>query len=183
MISWGEEKKDLEKKIAYLFLALLVVAFIVAVSFGPGGKNGTPRQNQAKKAPVIEWYNPAVPKDIEIPDKGAAPVGSEVAIPKFQAQAAPGTTAQLRKFAVKAENSSLQPKKIIVYQGDITHIDFSAVDKGYDFSIPAFYGVFREVRKGEMGLLEFQANTVGQFDIVCQSCGGKKMGILIVAPR
>ena len=174
------------KIIIYSVLALVaIIIVIVAIVYSkPKASNKSQKAGTQTTAPATpQGYNASVPKNIEVPNEGTTSTEKDVAVPKLQTNAAPGVTAQLRKFSVKAENNTFTPSKIIVYKGDTVHIDFTAVDKDYDFSIPAIYGISRQMAKGSTGPLEFQANTVGQFDIVCQACGGKKMGLLIVAPR
>ena len=173
------EKK---KNLLYLVLALAVaLAVIAAVVFIPSKKAKKPSSQPASQAG--QNYNPSVPENIKVPDKGATSTEKDVAVPNLQTQAAPGVEAQLRKFSVKAENNAFTPSKIIVYKGDTVHIEFSAIDKDYDFSIPAVYGISRQMKKGSKGPLEFQAYQAGQFDIICKACNNKKMGTLIVTPR
>ena len=186
------------KKNLYLYLilaAIVVLGIAAAVLYVPSKKVKKPSEQPVTSQPAEEVeqveknYTTSVPENIEVPnkiDEGATStkeIEEGVAIPEVQTQAAPGVEAELRKFSVKAENNVFTPNKIIVYKGDTVHIEFSAVDKDYDFSIPAVYGISRQVKKGSKAPLEFQAYQEGQFDIICKLCGDKKMGTLIVVPR
>lgn len=175
-----------KKKIfLYSVLAIILLIIVIAciVSLSKRERREAEKSPEELATPVEQNYIPSVPEGIKVPEKGTTSTEENVAIPKLQTQAAPGVKAQLRKFSVKGENDAFTPNKIIVYERDTVHIDFLAVDKDYDFSIPAVYGISGKVKKGEEGIIEFQAHQVGQFNIICKICGNKKMGLLIVVPR
>lgn len=117
----------------------------------------------------------------EVPEPNAASVDQETAVPSSVVESAPGTSSQIRTFSLSAQNSRLSKEKIIVYQGDIVHIRFSAHDDDrYDFAIPAF-GLRQEAAKGETRIVEFQAVSQGSFPIICSQC--KTEGELVVVPK
>ena len=183
------------RKNLYLYLTFAIIAalgIIAAVVFTPSNEvKKLPKQSIPKRLAkqVEKSYSTSVLENVKVPNKtdknttSTKEIEKNIAIPEVQTQAAPGVEAELRKFSVKAENNVFMPNKIIVYKGDTVHIEFSAVDKDYDFSIPAVYGISRQVKKGNKAPLEFQAYQEGQFDIICKLCGDKKMGTLIVVPR
>lgn len=127
-----------------------------------------------------------VPPDVKVPEVGEKPANTAVAIPVVVRPASPyeGVSAKYRGFAIKAENNLFSPSTIIAGKMDIIHIDFTAVDKAYDFIFPD-YGMKGIVQKGETKILEFQAVTEGKFTFYCDACGGlnsSAKGYIIIAP-
>lgn len=123
-------------------------------------------------------------QNITVPQVGATPTGTAVAVPVSQTEAAPGVSAQLRKFQIKADNNAFDPSTVIVNKGDTVSIAFTAVDKAYDITIPD-YGLKQTAQKGETKTLEFQAVTDGKFVFYCDLCGGASSsvkGSLVVKP-
>lgn len=144
-------------------------------NYGPAGTTTGEAPKSATRADV--------PKDIKIPELGEK-TSEGVAAPVSVSNAAPGTSAKLRTFNIKAENSLFDPSTVIAKIGDTIHINFTAVDKTYDMTLPD-YGMKQTATKGETKIFEFQAVSEGKFTYYCNSCGGldsKTKGYIIVAP-
>jgi len=92
-------------------------------------------------------------------------------LPTVVAPAAPGVESNYRSFDIKAEEGKFIPNKIIANQGDTVHINFTAVDKGYDIIFPS-YGMKQIAKIGQTKVLEFQALSDGSFLYYCEVCGG-----------
>ena len=134
-------------------------------------------------APITSPTKTEAPKNVKIPELGEKPAEG-VAAPISVAPAAPGVSAKLRRFEIKAENGVYNPSTIIVKKGDSIDIKFTAVDKTYDFTLPD-YGIKAVAQKGETKLLGFQAVNDGKFTYYCSVCGGlnsKTKGYIIVSP-
>lgn len=111
-----------------------------------------------------------VPEDIVVPEIGAE-VEEDVAVPQTVIEAAPGVESKFRRFEIKAENNRYIPSTIIVNKGDTVRINFTAVDKKYDFVFPD-YGMRQVAEPGEMKKIEFQATTEGKFLFYSDLYGG-----------
>ncbi len=187
---------DKQKEIIYILISIILIlgiSFVYLIFFyspstnhskqnNPRANNNNPLfKNEVKKTPT-QGYTLEVPEDIEVPQVGEENKG-EIAVPDLQNRAAPGVQAEFRKFSLYLKDSQLIPSKIIVYKGDTIHIELLSKDKNYNFSIPAVYGISKDIIPGEVSIVEFQAYQTGQFDIVCKTCQNKKIGTLIVAPR
>ncbi|MDA2936238.1 cupredoxin domain-containing protein [Patescibacteria group bacterium AH-259-L05] len=122
---------------------------------------------------------------IEVPEPGSELEDKTIAIPEVTAAAAPGVEARFRRFFISIENDRYVPSEVIVNTGDTVHIDFTAVDKTYDITLPD-YGMKQIVATGETKIFEFQAVNTGKFLYYCDLCGGVKgkvTGHIIVVPR
>ncbi len=172
-----------------LALAIVIIGYYGFKNHKKVSQQATNKQTQGQQVatngttPQPKNYNPKVPKNVKVPKKGEKVEDKDVAVPNIESQAAPGVETQFRKFTLSFKNDTLTPNKIIVYKGDTIHLDISATGKTYDLSIPAVYGISKTVIPGQKAIIEFQAYQTGQFDIVCKTCGNKKVGLLIVAPR
>lgn len=169
--------------IAISIAVVVIVAGIVILSTGfkPAiitNNNQTPENAIQKSATRAE-----VPKNIKIPEMGEQ-AETGVAVPVSVTDAAPGVSAKLRTFNIKAENGLFDPSTIIVKIGDTVHVNFTAVGKTYDITFPD-YGMKQTAKAGETKILEFQAVSEGKFTYYCDSCGGidsKSIGYMIIAP-
>jgi len=164
-----------KKNIILIAVVLLVVLAIAGWQYyakfakqkltGTGGK---PSETAAEKvSPTRE----EVPTDIKIPEVGEQVSDKSIAVPKVVTEAAPGVSAKLRIFDIKAENNKFEPSTIIAKIGDTVHVNFTAVDKTYDITFPD-YGMKQTANKGETKILGFQAVSEGKFTYYCESCGG-----------
>jgi len=122
-----------------------------------------------------------VPENIVVPEPGAE-VEEGIAVPQTVTEAAPGVEAKFRRFEIKAENENYIPSTIIVNKGDTVHIDFTAVDKKYDFVLPDYH-MKQVAERGETKIIEFQALEQGKFLFCSELYGGlegKMKGYIIV---
>lgn len=119
-------------------------------------------------------FRQEVPVNVKVPEVNTVLSEAEkkvIAVPTVVVPAAPGATAQLRNFNIFAEGGKFIPSQIIANVGDTVHINFTAVDKGYDIVFPS-YNMMQVAQKGETKILEFQALEDGSFLYYCDSCGG-----------
>jgi len=165
-----------------------IVVLALALVFGVIYAVSISRERAAEQAKTGQQPGTRgnIPEGAEVPELGATPEDSSVAVPVSVTDAAKGAGgSQLRVFLVKAEAGKFTPSTITVYKDDTVHVDFTAVDKEYDITVPD-YGLQRTAKKGETVPLEFRAEQEGQFAYYCDSCGGTASGTegrLIVIPR
>ena len=178
------------KKIWIIFILVLIFAilvmFVIKDLLSPAqqtpvlsplvsGVNNIKTPNMpSNEASSTDVFRQEVPTYVEAP--GVDTVLSEaekkvIAVPTVVVPAAPGATAQLRSFNISAEGGKFIPSQIIANVGDTVHINFTAVDKGYDIVFPS-YNMMQVAQKGETKILEFQALEDGSFLYYCDSCGG-----------
>ena len=81
----------------------------------------------------------------------------------------------LNCFSVSVSGNKFSPDTIIVKVGDRARINFTAVDKDYDFTQPD-YGFSVPLPKSQKKIVEFQASAEGKFTFYCKSCGGLSKG-------
>ena len=160
--------------------AIVVIAAIVGALIGKSTLNNT----TSGETPVATQA--PVPSDVVVPDQNTdtSYISKDVAIPTASIFAAPGVSAHLRTFDIKAEGGKFIPSTVAAYTGDTIHINFTAVDKAYDITFPD-YNMKQVVEKGQTKILEFQAQATGKFTYYCDACGGLQsntLGYVIVAP-
>ncbi len=170
-----EKNRIIGYAIVFLVVLLVVVGYI---SGRPGSKkNMTKEQTSPTRSEV--------PSGIVVPDQNATNTPKDIAVPKVSIPAAPGVTSLLRVFDIKAEKGVFSPSTVTAYVGDVIHVNFTAVDKGYDITFPD-YGMKQVAGKGETKVLEFQAGSSGKFTYYCNSCGGldsQTKGYIIIVPK
>lgn len=179
------------KRYLIIGIAVLGVIIIAAIWYGaaPAPEEvaaPTPEAPvpAAAEIPEGETSAPAVPEGITVPTVGEAEAPEGVAVPSVVAPAAPGVSAQFRSFDVKAQNDAFSPNEIRANQGDTIHINFTAVGKTYDLSIPD-YGLKQTAKAGESKVIEFQTLNPGTYVFYCELCGGlqsKTKGTIVVVP-
>lgn len=170
------KKKDI---IIYSIVALIIL--VVAVGYFVGWfavPSGTPTSGPTSAT------RSDVPPGTVAPAVGATGTPEGVAVPQVSIPAAPGVKAQLRVFNITASNNVFTPSTVIANEGDTIHINFTAVDKTYDITIPDL-SLQQTAKKGETKVLEFGANPPGKFAFYCESCGGlnsSAIGSIIIVP-
>ncbi len=106
------------------------------------------------------------------------PVEGAIAVPET-VQKISGNVAR-RVFSISADNNAFNPPNIIVNEGDVVVIKFTAVDKNYDVSFPDF-GIYEAFAKGTTQQISFQAYPYGDYRFFCtKACSGSPAGRLIV---
>lgn len=150
---------------------------------GPGPAGGT------TGGPVQLPGGPAtretVPSNVVVPGATSTNVPANVAKPQVIGPANPNNTASFRSFSITISGSAFTPNTVIVKVGDTAHINFTAVDKNYDFTQPD-YGFNVSIPKGQTKLVEFSATAEGKFTFYCKTCGGPSsgpVGYIVVAPK
>lgn len=180
------------KRYIIIGVAVLAAVIIAAIWYGVAPAPSTEEQvppageagPSAAEIPEGETSAPAVPEGITVPSVGEAEAPEGVAVPTVVAPAAPGVSAQFRSFDVKAQSDAFSPNEIRVNQGDTVHINFAAIGKTYDLSIPD-YGLKQTAKAGESKVIEFQALNPGTYAFYCDLCGGlqsKTKGTILVVP-
>ena len=153
------------KLLAATTLLILFVLFLV--SFSPLKKFTYNLQPTTHNLPRVPEPNDRNSKGTAIPNATVEPVL--------------GATGKMRIFTVTAQDSRLSHQQIVVYEGDIVRINFSAHDDDiYDFTIPNL-GISQQARNGETKIVEFQATSIGSYDFICSKC--KTKGTLVVVPK
>ncbi len=112
-----------------------------------------------------------VPPNTKVPEPGEKPADTTVAVPVSVTPAAPGVEAKIRSYNITANANVFDPSTVIANVGDTIHINFTAVDKTYDITVPD-YGLKQTAKKGETKVLEFQAVAEGKYLYYCELCGG-----------
>jgi len=134
--------------------------------------------------PTINW------QAVHVPEPGETATDSATAVPISVLPAAFGSKSQIRVFDISAQKDALSVQKIIVYQGDILDITFSAIGGDYDLTFPSF-GISAKAQAGETSVANFSPPSSGSFDFYCQSCQKAKVsrfqsdatrGILLAKP-
>lgn len=120
--------------------------------------------------------------NIGIPATDTAPVATaslpaDVAIPVRVIKNGAGVT---REFDISGENGTFVPSTMVVNEGDIVSIHFTAVDNDYNVFFPDF-GVYQLIRKGTTKTFQFQAYPYGEYTFSCKDvCISPATGKLIV---
>ena len=174
-----------KRKIAVIVVVVLAVAATIFFVAFRAKKSTTPVVQPS--APSGTGGSPTrapAPVDVVIPGKNSTNVPVNVAKPNIETPANPGNSATFRGYAIRAANDAFSPDTIIVKQGDTVHLEFTAVDKDYDFTQPD-YGFSVTVARGATKAFQFDATASGKFVLLCRSCGGPSQGpvgsIVIVA--
>ena len=115
---------------------------------------------------------------IATPGEGATSTNKDVAVPTTVVQTGPSA---FRHFDLSANGNAYSPSTIVVNEGDVIDLNFTAVDKNYDMFLPDF-GISKAAAKGETVKLQFQGYPFGEYKFYCKdSCGSAKVeGKLIV---
>ncbi len=164
------------------FIAIIigvVIVVLVILGFVFGWFSG---MNTARNGGSLT--KSAVPAGTVAPSVGATSTPKGVAVPTVVTPAAPGATTQLRVFNISADKGVFTPSTVIANEGDTVHINFTAVDKTYDITVPDF-GLKQTAAKGETKVLEFGATQSGKFTYYCASCGNSATspnGYIIIVP-
>lgn len=169
---------DLNKKIV-----------IIAPTPSLSVKNTQPSLDDKSVIPATTTaFRTDVPANVSVPEtttKQQDLKDKQIVIPSLVVAAAPGVDNKYRLFKIAAEKDVYNPSKVIANMGDTVHIDFTAVDKDYDFVFPS-YNMVQRAKKGQTKVIEFQALQTGDFIYYCNSCGGvntkTKGHVIIVKP-
>lgn len=163
------------------FAFIVIVSIIIALALFLSVLSITTYQNPP---PLIDNMADLSQSSIHVPEPNEKTDQPGLAVPRSAQESFPGSKNKMRSFEILAEKTSFSINKIIVNQNDIVRIQFTALDKNYDLTLPAL-GISQKVQKGERKTVEFQAIADGTFDFSCRSCGGNNAmkGILIVVPK
>lgn len=197
IINLMENKKPLI--VAVVGVVVVVVIALVAVSFkrggtgpaaGGGGKAGAGgvvvkgedafRPENAKALETVEGgTREKVEVSIATPGQNDTAAPKDVAVPTTVVDTG---NSSFRHFDISASGNKYSPSTIVVNEGDVIDLNFTAGDKNYDIFFPDF-GVYKAATKGQTVKLQFQGYPFGSYTFKCsESCGGgvKMEGKLIV---
>jgi heme/copper-type cytochrome/quinol oxidase subunit 2 len=184
--------------IAVVGVVVVIIVAVVAVSLKKGagpstggvkgvvGKGGVVvkgedafRPENAKALGTVEGGTREVVQErIATPGENAAAVPANVAVPTTVVETGPSA---FRHFDISATGNAYSPSTIVVNEGDVIDLSFTATDRDYDIFFPDF-GVYKAAKKGQTVKLQFQGYPFGQYAFRCsESCGSAKVeGKLIV---
>lgn len=178
----------MQNKNKVLILGAVIAAVVLVVIYylaQPSGRYSASNKTPVQTAPPVSTTKLPVPENTKVPGAGETQVDKSIAIPVSVIQSAPGASTKLRTFKISAANNAFDPATVIVNVGDTVHINFTAVDKTYDITVPD-YGLKQTAQKGETKILEFQALSEGKFLYYCDLCGGEKSatkGYIVISKR
>ena len=174
---------------------VFVLAVILVLFFALRGRVGQ-EESEALKGPDV--FRPGnlealptveggtreiIKEEIATPELGSTDAPEGVAVPTNVSQlSGPGGEISLRDFEIRAEGGKYVPATIVVNDGDVVKITFTAVDADYDIFIPDF-GVLAVAKEGGVVKTQFQAAPFGEYEFFCKNCGDKTEGRLIVNER
>mgnify|MGYP001572142523 CR=1 FL=1 len=144
----------------------------------PKGQDAMRPENADALQTVQGGTREVVQTKIATPGEGASSTNKDVAVPTTVVQTGPSA---FRHFDISASGNKYSPNTIVVNEGDVIDLNFTAVDGKYDLFFPDF-GIYKAAAKGETVKLQFQGNPYGEYKFYCKdSCGGAKVeGKLIV---
>ncbi|MBI3588829.1 MAG: hypothetical protein HY093_00225 [Candidatus Liptonbacteria bacterium] len=173
-----------------LIASIVVVAVIVLVVFG-FMKKPSPAPTQDQNPPNTSSENTAssvpktppppitqtkTPPNVVVPEENSKNVPANVAKPENVSVLNSDAGTKFRTFKISAAGNQFTPNTMIVKAGDVLKIEFTAVDKSYDFTQPN-YGIRPfSTEKGKTRILNFQAGGLGKFTFYCTLCGGPTKG-------
>ncbi|MBI2888913.1 MAG: cupredoxin domain-containing protein [Candidatus Liptonbacteria bacterium] len=181
---------------AVVGVIVIIIVVVIAVSLKPSGQPSVGGGTGAGTVPV-GGAGPAqlplgastrtsAPQDAVAPTENATSLPANIAVPKTTAPANAANTATFRSYDIKVNGGKYIPDTIIVNQKDTVHINFTAVDRDYDFT-QTDYGFKSPLPKGETKVVEFGASGQGDFTFYCSVCGGPEKGpqghLVVTAPK
>ena len=192
----------MENKKPFVFavvgVVVVVIIALVAVSLKNGGVGGpagggavrgkagvvvkggdTFRPENEKALSTVEGgTREKVAENIATPTEGSTAAPKNVAVPTVVVATGPSS---FRHFDITASGNAYSPSTIVVNEGDVIDVSFTASDKAYDIFFSDF-GVYKSAAKGQKVSLQFQGYPFGQYKFMCKdACGGAKVeGKLVV---
>lgn len=183
------------KKIAVIVVVVVLVALVAwwliatlgGGKPGAGGGEGAPlgedtlRPENAEALATVEGGTREVVQEaIATPEVGATDVPSGVAVPQNVVETGPSS---FRQFNIEGNGGDFVPSTIVVNEGDVIDINFTAVDDEYNVYFPDF-GISKTFARGQSGKIQFQGYPFGEYRFYCKDvCSGTVEGKLIVNKR
>lgn len=136
------------------------------------------RPEQKDALPTVEGGTRVVADEtIKTPEVGASSTPKDIAVPTNVLETGPSA---FRQFEMKGEGGKYTPSTLVVNEGDVIDINFTAVDAKYNVFFPDF-GVYRTIEKGASMKIQFQGYPFGKYGFYCKDiCGKEVTGTLIV---
>ncbi|MBM3257602.1 MAG: hypothetical protein FJY98_04820 [Candidatus Liptonbacteria bacterium] len=185
-----ENKKPIV--VAVVGVVVIVVIALIAVSMKRGGLGGggtkppgAPKgedvfrpENEKALATVEGGTRQVVEERIATPEQNATTSRKDVAVPTIVVDTGPSS---FRHFDITASGNKFNPAILVVNEGDVIDLGFTAEGKAYDIFFPDF-GVYKAAKAGETVKLQFQGYPFGSYKFNCkEACGGATVeGKLIV---
>ncbi len=144
----------------------------------PKGQDSLRPENSNALQTVQGGTREVVQTKIATPGEGASSTSKGVAVPTTVVQTGPSA---FRHFDISANGNAYSPNTIVVNEGDVIDLSFTAVDKSYDMFLPDF-GIIKTAAKGETVKIQFQGYPYGEYKFYCKTaCGSADVsGKLIV---
>ncbi|MBI4084968.1 MAG: cupredoxin domain-containing protein [Candidatus Liptonbacteria bacterium] len=158
------------KAISWVAVVVAVAAIVFLVYAITTLKVTAPADNDS-----ISVTRQPVASAVEVPAATSTNLTADTAKPKAVVSARPGSSSNIRIFAITASNNKFSPSEVAAYVGDIVHLDITAVDKDYDFYQPD-YGLNIFLPEGQKKFVEFQVSATDKYTFYCRSCGGPEKG-------
>jgi heme/copper-type cytochrome/quinol oxidase subunit 2 len=162
------------------FVVCLILAFGISFYFTFSKYQTSNVQKQASDSTLLVTT---------VPEPNTKNVDTSISIPKVVMNIVKDSHNQTRVFAISAKNNSLSENKLVVYEGDIVSIRFSAEDRNYDLTFPDF-NISQNTPAGITKILEFQTQNSGNYPFLCTTCDSnnpfspnKVKGELVVIQR
>lgn len=168
----------------------LIVIIGISVSIKRSGSNlnsplGGAGGGNKPSGPVTQE---ALPQSavVIVPGANATSAPPGVAVPTNVSPANAAGTSNFRNFNITIDNNKFIPDTINVYTNDQLVLNFTAVDKNYDFTQPNIGANAIPIPKGTTYKLPMQAPPPAKYIFYCKSCGGPDkgpVGYIVIAPR
>ena len=166
---------DKTQTIIVFIIVVLVVAAIVYVILSSSNKTSEPigvtTESPSSSSAVSKTYKAEVPKD------------AVLSKPVTEVPAAPNVKEKLGFFDMTVTKNGYEPSSLTVKKGNLVQLRLTAVDADYDWSMP-FAGLYKMIKKGEIGEVGFGATLAGTFIFECKDyCPAKNSkGTVVVMP-
>mgnify|MGYP001559452915 CR=1 FL=1 len=172
------------KQIIYVVIAVAIAGSLVAYFVSRKGSSA-PESELSQQGGQGLVTREVAPENIAVPEKDSGNVPENVAKPEQVSPAAAGVEEDMRTFSITVSGNKFSPDTVIARVGDIIKLNFTAVDKNYEFTQPD-YGFKAQLPKGQTVSVTFGVNGEGKFLFYCGSCGGPSqgpVGYIIVVKR
>lgn len=183
--------EDMGRKTLIVALSVVLLVGILMLGFRLMDKSSNQDNDTSEKSLELEGAGKSlssveggsrepIKEVIVTPEKESKGVPSGVAVPQDVIRREEDGGKALRNFSIKGENNTYVPNTIVVNDGDVINISFTAVEKKYNIFFPDF-GIYKTVEKGQTQTVNFQATPYGQYTFFCKDvCSEEVEGILIV---
>ncbi len=142
------------------------------------GKDTFRPDNEKALATVEGGTREQISANVKTPEPGDKPSDSNIAVPSSVS----GNGPKFRVFSITASGGKFTPSTIVVNAGDVIDLTVAATDGDYDVVFRDL-GVYKLIKSGTAGKIQFQAYPYGEYSFGCDSVCKGGSGKLIVNPR